>query len=91
MSKKVKFLQDFQGKETREQFYKKDAVVEIADELLDRLITDGRVELVTFDLAMASEPQFENVYYGAQAEPEIRNDEVLHDVMTAPKKKGGRK
>ena len=91
MSKKVKFLQDFQGKETREQFYKKDAVVEIADELVDRLIADGRIELVVFDLHMANEPQFENAYYGAQTEPEIRNDEVLYDVMTAPKKKGGRK
>lgn len=59
---KVKFLQDFQGRETKEAFYHKDEVVEIADELVDRLVADKRVELVLPPVVMASEPQFENAY-----------------------------
>lgn len=72
---KVKFLQDFQGRETKEAFYHKDEVVEIADELVDRLLEAGRVELVP-SVAFASEPQFENAYFGSQPEAEPRQDDV---------------
>ena len=48
---KVRFLQDFQGKETREQFHKKGEEVEIEDYLVAQLVADGRVEVVTAPVA----------------------------------------
>lgn len=86
MSRKVKFLQDFQGKETKEVFYRKDEVAEVADELIDQLLADKRVELVEPVIEMASEPQFENAYFGSQPEAEPRQDEVKFE-----KQKRGRK
>lgn len=46
MSKKVKFLQDFQGRETREVFYKQGQVVELEDHIAQQLLADRRVELL---------------------------------------------
>ena len=70
---KVRFLQDFQGKETREVFYKKDQVVEIDDNLVDRLVSDGRAERVT------------ERHYGGQDSPELkpRADEVIYKEVQA--------
>lgn len=48
---KIRFLQDFQGRETREQFYKKGDEVEIEDFLVDQLIADGRAEVVAAPVA----------------------------------------
>lgn len=43
---KVKFLQDFQGRETGENFYKQGQEVELPDNVVSVLLADGRVELV---------------------------------------------
>lgn len=43
---KVKFLQDFRGRETREVFYVKDQIVEIDDDTAQVLIADGRAKAV---------------------------------------------
>lgn len=29
-----------------------------------------------------NEPQFENVHYGAQPEPQLRHDDEIHEIMT---------
>ncbi len=39
---KVKFIVDFMGKETNEQFYPKGSVVDFDPELAEMLVTDGR-------------------------------------------------
>lgn len=78
---KVKFLQDFQGVETREVFYQKGQVVNIPDDLIDRLVNDKRVELLKPDARLDVEPQFENAYYGSQPETELKNDEEIHSVI----------
>jgi hypothetical protein len=43
---KVRFLQDFRGKETREVFYLKGQEVELDGGMAERLLADRRVELV---------------------------------------------
>lgn len=43
---KVRFLQDFQGVETRGAFYKKGQAVEVPSDVADRCVADGRAELV---------------------------------------------
>lgn len=54
---KVKFLQDFQGRETKEVFYRQGQEAELSDSVAQRLIADRRVVLVH-----APEPVvFENV------------------------------
>jgi hypothetical protein len=70
----VKFLQDFQGIETRGAFYKQGDVVDIDDGLVNRLVVDKRVELVQKPVV----PQPVPVHYGAQPEPELRHDEDLY-------------
>lgn len=92
---KVKFLRDFQGRATREVFYKKGQEVELDSSAADAVVAEGVAEYVTgsrFDV----EPQFEQAeeppHYGAQAEPELRHDDEIHDVMTSkPKAKRSRK
>jgi hypothetical protein len=43
---KVKFLQDFQGKETGEIFYKQGQVADLPDHMTAILVADRRAELV---------------------------------------------
>ena len=43
---KVRFLQDFQGRETQERFYVKGQIVEFDPEQAAVLIRDNRAELV---------------------------------------------
>lgn len=45
--KKVKFLQDFQGRETNERFFLKNTEVELEDHMADLLVKEKRVELVS--------------------------------------------
>lgn len=58
---KVQFLQDFQGKETREIFYKQGQIVDFDDGMAERLIADGRAALVVINVGnrFDVEPQFE--------------------------------
>lgn len=74
MTKKVKFLQDFQGRETREVFYKQGEVVELGDATADLLLKYGRVELVK-----------DAPHYGGQTDPELkpRDDEVIYKEVQA--------
>lgn len=44
---KIKFRTDFRGRETGEQFYQAGQVVELEAELAERLVRDGRAEIVT--------------------------------------------
>jgi hypothetical protein len=46
---KVKFLQDFQGKETGEIFYKQGQVADLPDHMTAILVADRRAELVKED------------------------------------------
>jgi hypothetical protein len=93
---KVKFLQDFQGKETREVFYKFGQEVELPDHMTAVLIADRRVELVREEDAPAYyETGTGDVVY---AEPDIFVEpqaEEIQDVTTtesAPKRsKRGKK
>lgn len=55
---KVKFLQDFQGAETRNAFYKKDDEVDLPDSMADVLVKDGRA-VVLYGSIHDSTPQFE--------------------------------
>lgn len=68
---KVKFLQDFQGSETREVFYRKSQEVELPDSMAARLVADRRAEFVDNPVVLENvnevqveyhdlEPQFEN-------------------------------
>ena len=90
---KVRFLQDFQGKETREQFHKQGEEVEIDDSLIDQLVTDGRVEVIAAPVA--------DVHKAGGAVEVVEHDEVLpvvevepepvEEVPPTPKKRKGRK
>jgi hypothetical protein len=46
---KIKFLSDFRGRETNEQFYQAGEVVELPLETAERLINDGRAERVEIE------------------------------------------
>ena len=69
---KIKFLQDFQGKETREVFYKEGQEVELDDSLTSVLVKEGRAALV-----QAVTP----THYGAQVTEELepRDDKVIYN------------
>ena len=43
---KVRFLQDFGGRETKEQFFRKGEEWEFESEIASRLVADGRAEYV---------------------------------------------
>lgn len=43
---KIKFLQDFRGRETNEQFFERGQVAEFEDGVASRLVADGRAEFV---------------------------------------------
>jgi len=59
---KVKFLQDFQGKETNEAFYKKDQEAELNDFLADLLVKENRAVYVAHGTTNSENtPQFEEV------------------------------
>lgn len=82
----VRLFTDFQGVETNNVFYPA-GVHNVPDGVADRLVKDERAELVKPDAVLDVEPQFENVapeFYGAQAEPELRQD----DEIMSTKKKG---
>ena len=86
----VKLFTDFQGVETNNVFYPA-GIHNVPDSVADRLVKDGRGELVKPDATLDTEPQFESVpevHYGAQAEPELRHDDVVYDIMTSTKKRG---
>lgn len=58
----IKFLQDFQGKETGEVFYKKDQVAELSDFMADRLVKELRAVYIAHGTTNAENaPQFEEV------------------------------
>lgn len=60
--KKVRFLQDFQGRETDNRFFLKDSEPELEDHMADLLVKEGRAEFVlSFGANPANEPQFEEV------------------------------
>lgn len=70
----VEFLQDFQGKETREVFYKKGQVVDLPENMLDILLREKRVKIIAGSLADVTPQMDEGVHYGIQAEPE----QIIH-------------
>jgi hypothetical protein len=85
MSKKVRFLQDFQGRETREVFYKQGQEVELPDHIAESLLADRRVELVDFPepktvKEFLTPVEFENVT-DVRKEVEVENavKPVYHD------------
>lgn len=85
----VRLFTDFQGVETNNVYYLA-GVHNVPDAVADRLVKDGRAERVKADAILDADPQFESAapagYYGAQAEPELRQDE---NIMST--KKRGRK
>lgn len=85
---KVKFLQDFQGVETKNVFYLKDQVVELDDETSSRVVKDGRAEYVVGHGTASFEntPQFEE---SPAFEP--LPEEQPEAVMTSKHFKRGRK
>lgn len=99
MTKKVKFLQDFQGKETREVFYKQGQEAELPDHLAEQLLADRRVELVNYPKPTTPEEflkpvVFENVT-GVETE-EVTFEELKEEVAEVqpdpkPKSKRGKK
>lgn len=98
--KEVRFLQDFQGVETRNVFYKSGSVHSFEDDLADRLIVDGRAKSTFIHSYVDETAQFENAatppheekHYGGQAESAPRHDEELYPVeqveVIQPKKRG---
>lgn len=101
---KVKFLQDFQGKETKEVFYKQGQEVELPDNLTSQLLKDQRVELVK-EVVTAEEfvkpVVFENVTDVHKEveienavtviEPEQQAEEIMSTKTHAPRARKGRK
>lgn len=87
---KVKFLQDFQGRETKEVFYKAGQVADLSDELIDQLVKDKRVELVKIIQApeVKERVEVESIEYLPTSEPELRRDD---EIMHTAKSKRGRK
>lgn len=100
---KVKFLQDFQGKETREVFYKQGQEVELPDHVVSQLVKDGRAELVKNEPLTVEEfltPEIhENVtnVETVVVEPETITDEtgieqpITHTEQAPKRSKRGRK
>lgn len=88
----VKFLQDFQGRETNEQFYKLGEVVDLPSHIADRLLTDKRVEPVNpaprLDVEFEHDPiaTAETVPY----EPHPVDEPVIEEEAPkpAPRKRG---
>ena len=58
--KKVRFLQDFQGVETKGLFYSKNKEYELDDSVAERMILDGRAVSVFVHAYVDETPQFEN-------------------------------
>lgn len=83
----VEFLQDFQGRETKEVFYKRGQQVDLPENMASVLQRDGRVRIVAGTPSDSSPAQMsegvEAVHYGAQKEPELRNDEEKYEQMVA--------
>lgn len=52
---KIKFLQDFRGRETDEVFYKFGDEVDLPDGVATRLVNDGRAEFVKVEVVEAVE------------------------------------
>lgn len=99
MAKKVRFLQDFQGKETKELFYKQGQEIELPDHVAQLLVTDRRAELVDYPKPTTPEEfvkpvVFENVtaVESEQAFEELKEEvmEVRPDPEPEPKPKGKR-
>ena len=72
--KKVKFLQDFQGVETRNVFYEKDVEIVLEDGIADRVVEDGRAVYVINVVPHDNIQQFENA-----AEPPTYAEPVVSD------------
>jgi hypothetical protein len=87
--KKVKFLQDFQGVETKGVFYRKDAVVEVDDYVAERCVLDGRAEYAEGNgtASFKNSPQFEEAPVYAEAEIFTVDHEEI-PIMTSKKNKG---
>lgn len=83
----VEFLQDFQGRETKEVFYKQGQQVDLPENMASVLQRDGRVRIVAGTPSDSSPAQMsegvEAVHYGAQKVPELRNDEEKYEQMAA--------
>lgn len=101
--KKVKFLQDFQGRETREVFYKQGQEVELDDHIAQQLLADRRVELVDYPKPKMAEEfvkpvEFENVTDVHKAGGEVKvvdpeyhdNEPQFENAAEPPKSKGKR-
>lgn len=43
---KIKFIVDFRGRETNEQFYQSGQEVDLEDSIANRLVQDGRAEVI---------------------------------------------
>ena len=70
---RVKFLRDFQGKETRERFYRKNEVADLPDSMASQLVADKAAIPDVSEVAYVSTPQFENAYFES---PAALEDEV---------------
>lgn len=58
----IKFLQDFQGKETNEVFYKKDQIADLPDFMVGILVKENRAVYIAHGTSNAENtPQFEEV------------------------------
>ena len=90
---RVKFLQDFQGRETAEVFYRLGQEVDLPDHVAARLIADRRAELVQAEpvveepAAIATSHFYGPVYVGATEphfadEPQAKEPEPVEDVIT---------
>jgi hypothetical protein len=102
---KVKFLQDFQGKETNEIFYKLGQVADLPDHMTAVLVADRRAEVVKeedapvvfvdaadmtiTDIPIYSEP---DIFVEPQEEkPEAIEDVATTETITPKRSKRGKK
>ena len=90
--KKVKFLQDFQGTETKGLFFRKDKEYELDDDLAERMIYDGRAVSTFVHEYKEETPQFENItpppYELPEAESPVTDGEIFGNVYVSKKKRG---
>jgi hypothetical protein len=100
--KKVRFLQDFQGRETNEVFYKKGQEVELPDSQTQILLADRRVELVDFPQPQTAKEFLEPVVFENVTDVETETADVFKDggsvevvepakPQAEPKRKRGKK
>ena len=80
--KKVRFLQDFQGRETNERFFLKDSEIDLDDHMASVLVKEKRAEYVLpVGANPANEHQFEEV-------PPLYEDFAKEELPVKPLKRG---